>query len=323
MEEEIKTKVCSRCHEEKLLTEFSKNKNTKDGLMAECKLCRHEMYLLRTSDIKQRRNRQNCKDGFKICTKCGIEKPISEFYKDKYHKDGLRSSCKECDRKFETSPLRIEYMKNYREENREEIKIKKKEYYYNNIDVISANNAIYRLNHKEEKKNYDREYVKRDPEYQKARRLIYRLTHEESLLQYWREYNWNHKEEKQVYNANYLQTHKQQIYDWVVAYRKTPEGAASVSRSHNNRRYKEKGAENTLTAEQWNKILELQNYICPICERQFTDALPPTKDHIIPAYFGGGLTFGNTQALCQSCNSKKHIKVEFMRAVYTLLVNDI
>jgi hypothetical protein len=41
--EEIKTKVCSKCHDEKPLTEFSKNKNKKDGLREACKKCLGEM----------------------------------------------------------------------------------------------------------------------------------------------------------------------------------------------------------------------------------------------------------------------------------------
>jgi hypothetical protein len=34
----------------------------------------------------------------KKCTKCGIEKPQSEFYKDKSRPSGKRSSCKNCDK---------------------------------------------------------------------------------------------------------------------------------------------------------------------------------------------------------------------------------
>lgn len=33
----------------------------------------------------------------KKCTKCGIEKPLSEFYKNKTNKDGLQKRCKPCD----------------------------------------------------------------------------------------------------------------------------------------------------------------------------------------------------------------------------------
>lgn len=32
----------------------------------------------------------------KVCTKCGEEKPLTDFHKDKASKDGFRSSCKAC-----------------------------------------------------------------------------------------------------------------------------------------------------------------------------------------------------------------------------------
>lgn len=35
----------------------------------------------------------------KVCNTCGVEKDISEFYKDKGYKDGHKSTCKECNKK--------------------------------------------------------------------------------------------------------------------------------------------------------------------------------------------------------------------------------
>ena len=32
----------------------------------------------------------------KVCTKCGAEKPVSEFYRDKHNRDGFRNRCKPC-----------------------------------------------------------------------------------------------------------------------------------------------------------------------------------------------------------------------------------
>lgn len=46
----------------------------------------------------------------KICIKCNIEKPYSEFHKRKISKDGYRNDCKLC---------KIEYDKNYWEKNKE------------------------------------------------------------------------------------------------------------------------------------------------------------------------------------------------------------
>ena len=40
----------------------------------------------------------------KVCSKCGRELPLSEFYKKSTSKDGLQSYCKECSKK-----LAIEY----------------------------------------------------------------------------------------------------------------------------------------------------------------------------------------------------------------------
>ena len=35
----------------------------------------------------------------KVCTKCGVWKPMEEFGNDKYTKDGKCFSCKECQKK--------------------------------------------------------------------------------------------------------------------------------------------------------------------------------------------------------------------------------
>lgn len=35
----------------------------------------------------------------RTCTRCGVEKPLSQYYKDRAKKDGIRNCCGECDRK--------------------------------------------------------------------------------------------------------------------------------------------------------------------------------------------------------------------------------
>jgi len=53
---------------------------------------------------------------YKICTDCCIEQPKISFSKDKYKKDWYTSKCKSC-------------VKEYYNENAEQIKNKNKEYY--------------------------------------------------------------------------------------------------------------------------------------------------------------------------------------------------
>ncbi|MGM9821484.1 MAG: hypothetical protein ACI30D_02665 [Muribaculaceae bacterium] len=43
---------------------------------------------------------QNSENITKVCTKCGIEKPASEFYKSNIKKYGLQDWCKECKQKY-------------------------------------------------------------------------------------------------------------------------------------------------------------------------------------------------------------------------------
>ena len=56
----------------------------------------------------------------KICSKCGVGKPLDEFHKQKGGKDGKRGDCKDCFN--ETS-------RKYHREHREEINKKGREYY--------------------------------------------------------------------------------------------------------------------------------------------------------------------------------------------------
>lgn len=61
----------------------------------------------------------------KYCISCTFKKPKAEFYKDKSAKDGLCSSCKSCQKKYQ--------QKRYSEK-KEHINNIRKKYYYDNIE---------------------------------------------------------------------------------------------------------------------------------------------------------------------------------------------
>jgi len=103
----------------------------------------------------------------------------------------------------------------------------------------------------------------------------------------------------------------------------TPKGKANTARQHHARKSRVKNTECTLTAKQWNKIIEMQNNCCNDCGREFSEDLPSTRDHIIPVSKGGGLTFGNVQALCLSCNARKRDKIDFGTAMSKIFVEVI
>jgi HNH endonuclease len=91
-------------------------------------------------------------------------------------------------------------------------------------------------------------------------------------------------------------------------YKHTIKGHHYQSRKSHNEKRKviERG---DLTYEQWNFILQCQDNRCAICMRPFSIELKSNRDCIIPLSKGGVLEFSNTQALCRSCNAKKHTSI--------------
>ena len=96
----------------------------------------------------------------KKCTKCGIEKPLSEFHKKKAYKDGHRSVCKSCRKKegaryYQENKEKIaEYNARYRLENKEKIAL----YHQENKDKIAEHKARWRQKNKEKIAEYGARY---------------------------------------------------------------------------------------------------------------------------------------------------------------------
>lgn len=57
----------------------------------------------------------------RICTKCKEKKLLSNFYKDKYNKDGHKSHCKKCSKKYHTAYCK----KNRQKENKRSVDYKR------------------------------------------------------------------------------------------------------------------------------------------------------------------------------------------------------
>jgi superfamily II helicase len=87
----MQTKVCTKCHEEKEISEFYKLKNGKYGVESVCKFCKKSPGAKRDYLVP---------NGFKLCKSCDKEKPLSDFYKDKNCSTGTDSICKICDKEI-------------------------------------------------------------------------------------------------------------------------------------------------------------------------------------------------------------------------------
>jgi len=143
------TKICTKCKEEKDISNFGKHATGKDGYFPSCKHCRAKQY-------REKEKTQTIFLNEKICTQCEILKPILEFPKNKNNKDGYAGKCKNCIKKYreqyyiENKEEILNDRKNYYIENKEDILKRVSEYYFN------ADNNI-----KEKQKTSKKKYYKK------------------------------------------------------------------------------------------------------------------------------------------------------------------
>ena len=154
----------------------------------------------------------------KKCSKCGEEKPLEEFYKDKIKKDGRSSYCKicssqRCKRYYQKNSEVIKnassnwqknnrdkrnaWVKKWKDIHRDEVRASGREYYRKNKHVYERYRALNkdRLDEKQkewvyknkekvkifQKESYLRNYEKNRHKYRERRKLYYQKNHDKLL----------------------------------------------------------------------------------------------------------------------------------------------
>jgi len=123
-----------------------------------------------------------------------------------------------------------------------------------------------------------------------------------------------HKEYQNAYNKEYRQKpdFKERNKEYQKRYAQTEKGHAILLIKNHRRRKRSRLLINDLTYKQLIQIKESQQNKCAICQRDFNEQLPFELDHIIPVAKSKpgdpGLTMGNVQLLCRTCNAKKNTK---------------
>jgi len=152
---------------------------------------------------------------------------------------------------------------------------------------------------------YKKLWKKENPDKVKHEKKKYRIAHPEAFKK-WVE---NNKEYFKQYMKEYYGDSEKRSVILTRNRKWKKENRDKVKLNKRQRKAKERGVINTLTPEQWLKILEMQNNRCAICDKKFTRKNKPTMDHIIPLSHGYGLTFENTRAVCHSCYASKSNKI--------------
>jgi len=164
----------------------------------------------------------------KVCTKCGVEKELSEFYKTLQRgKLRIRSDCKKCNIKQSVDYIqnhleqtKITAMK-WRENNADEIRYKDKQrylnnkekykekykkshklWYQNNKEKVKANVKRWRSNNLEKANKIKQEYYKKNCEKLREKSRQYRLDNPEKVKECKAEYYKKHPEKRREYECN-------------------------------------------------------------------------------------------------------------------------
>lgn len=141
----METKVCSECGEERTLDEFHADRTKKDGKRTICKICAR-FYNLHDRKYNYKSKKQEyiiSNLSVRVCDVCGIEKPLDEFYAHR-HPERMTNRinrkracpCKECEKKrlkkweLENHERRIEINSEYRKRNRHLLNEKQRQYNY-------------------------------------------------------------------------------------------------------------------------------------------------------------------------------------------------
>lgn len=223
----------------------------------------------------------------KSCTKCGEEKPRSDFSSSKKSQDGLAYWCRTCSSEYHRAWVlaniekKREANKKWREENPEKVKASSAKWYAANSQKVSI---------------YTKLWYESNKERALATRATWKAENKERALAGTKA--WQAKNRDKVRAA---------VKKWQQL---NPDAVKSIG---HNRRAREKQASGRLSPDLSKRLFALQKGKCACCKKPLGKNYH--MDHIMPLALGGTNTDDNIQLLRAKCNNQKYKKhpVDFMQ----------
>lgn len=210
----------------------------------------------------------------KLCTKCGLVKPASEFYKMPEVKSGLRSDCKTC--VTASQKAHASQHGSWASRNKEKVNARERVRHAQNPE---RRNAITRR-WQEGNRHYFAEWAKSNPDKVREAQNRFRKTDKAKAIRLRR----RQSPQGQAYEREYQRTHKQER-----------------AIREQKRRALKKGSGGSFSLIEWRELCERFGNKCLAC----CQSQKLTVDHVIPISKGGSNFIENIQPLCMKCNLEK------------------
>ena len=224
----------------------------------------------------------------KVCTKCGIDKQFTDFYKENRTKNGYQARCKSC-------------AKEYSDANKDVLKAKaRRRYEEYGRDLKAAKDRANR----EANPSIHKEQYQRRKAYHSEYARQYKKDHPEVIQRA----SGNRKRKAEANGVPSTTEWRMRNPDRARAtYKAWVEKNIELRRSHSrNRRAVQASASGVFTGDDAKKILTLQRGKCPVCKASLDDGYH--VDHIHPLSKGGTNDKSNIQLLCPHCNWSKNAR---------------
>ena len=220
----------------------------------------------------------------KVCSKCKVCKPVSEFHKRSSRKSGICARCKECvsvytSRRYEENKEAFKARGiAWYAANKERMKVAKAAYCAANAEMVAAKKTAWRT---------------ANPERVRAAKLAWAKANPDSYVTYYK----NNKDRLKALRAAWRDANRDKTQEY-----------------RSNRRARKSALGGVLSRGLSEKLFLLQKGKCPCCGLALGSDYH--LDHIVPLALGGTNTDENMQLLRAICNLRKNAKhpVDYMQS---------